>query len=118
MGSRAAAASVFRRRLTANGQLPNGYDVPKPVALPNSVRHGNAALEMAEDQPVDFPESRMFPAEAEEPPVQVEEGGWTRRDGQLRQILPSEFDSSPRCPVFFGIGSAFMTEWRQNSVLI
>ena len=118
MGSRAAAASVFRRRLIANGLLPTGYDVPKPVASPNNVRHGNAALGRAADQPVDFPVSRMFPAEAEEPPGQVEEGGWTRRDGQLRQILPSEFDSSPRCPVFFGIGSAFMTEWRQNSVLI
>jgi hypothetical protein len=109
---------VFRRRLNVHVQLPTGCGVPKPVALPNSVPHGNAALGMEEDQPVDFPGSRMFPAEAEEPPGQVEEGGWTRRDGQLRQILPLEFDSSPRCPVFFGIGSAFMTEWRQNSVLI
>ena len=71
MGSRAAAASVFRRRLSANGLLPTGYDVPKPVALPNSVPHGNAALGTAADQPVDFPGSRMFPAEAEEPPGQV-----------------------------------------------
>ena len=118
MGSWAVEASVFRRRLSANGPLPIGCGVPKPVALPNSAPHGNAALGTAADQPVDFPASRMFPAEAEEPPGQVEEGGWTRRDGRLRQILPSEFDSSPRCPVFFGIGSAFMTEWRQNSVLI
>ena len=118
MGSCAVEASVFRRRLSGHGPLPIGCGVPKPVALPNSVPHGNAALGMVEDQPVDFPGSRMFQAEAEEPPGQVEEGGWTRRDGQLRQILPLEFDSSPRCPVFFGIGSAFMTEWRQNSVLI
>ena len=118
MGSWAVEASVFRRRLNVHVQLPTGCDVPKPVASPNSVHHGNAALGTAADQPVDFPASRMFPAEAEEPPVQVEDGGWTRRDGRLRQILPSEFDSSPRCPVFFGIGSAFMTEWRQNSVSI
>ena len=73
---------------------------------------------MVVDPMVDSPGSRMFLAEAEEPPWKVGFGGWTRRDGQLRQILPSEFDSSPGCPVFFGIGSAFMTEWGQNSVLI
>ena len=60
----------------------------------------------------------MSLAEEEEPPGQVVVGGWTRRDGRLRKILPLDFDSSPGCPVFFGIGSAFMTEWRQNSVLI
>ena len=109
---------VFRRRLNVHVQLPTGCGVPKPVALPNSVPHGNAALGTAADQPVDSPASRMFLAEAEEPPWQVGCGGWTRRDGRLEEILPSEFDSSPRCPVFFGIGSAFMTEWRQNSVLI
>ena len=109
---------VFRRRLNVHVQLPTGCGVPKPVAAPNSDPHGNAALGMAEDQPVDSPTSRMFPAEAEEPPGQVEEGGWTRRNGQLMVILPSEFESSPGCPVFFGIGSAFMTEWGQNSVLI
>ena len=109
---------VFRRRLNVHVQLPTGCGVPKLVAAPNSVPHGNAALGTAEDLPVDSPASRMFPAEAEEPPLQVGCGGWTRRDGRLRQILPSEFDSSPGCPVFFGIGSAFMTEWRQNSVLI
>ena len=118
MGSCAVEASVVRRRLNGHVQLPIGCGVPKPVALPNSVPHGNAALGMEEDQPVDFPGSRMFPAEAEEPPGQVGVGGWTRRDGQLREIFPSEFDSSPGCPVFFGIWSAFMTEWRQNSVLI
>ena len=118
MGSCAVEASVFRRRLSAHGPLPTGYDVPKLVASPNSVPHGNAALGTAADQLVDSLASRMFQAEAEEPPSKVGFGGWTRRDGQLRQILPSEFDSSPGCPVFFGIGSAFMTEWGQNSVLI
>ena len=43
-----------------------------PVAAPNSVPHGNAALGMAEDQPVDFPGSRMFLAEAEEPPGKLD----------------------------------------------
>ena len=84
MGSCAVEASVFRRRLNVRVQLPTGYDVPKPVALPNSVPHGNAALGTAADQPVDFPGSRMFPAEAEEPPWQVGCGGWTRRDGRLQ----------------------------------
>ena len=118
MGSCAVEASVFRRRLSGHGPLPIGCGVPKLVAAPNSVPHGNAALGTAADQPVDSPASRMFLAEAEEPPWQVGCGGWTRRDGRLEEILPSEFDSGPRCPVFFGIGSAFMTEWRQNSVLI
>ena len=71
MGSWAVEASVFRRRLNVHVQLPTGYDVPKPVALPNSVPHGNAALGRAADQPVDSPASRMFLAEAEEPPGQV-----------------------------------------------
>ena len=62
---------VFRRRLNVDVPLPNGCGVPKSVGAPNSVRHGNAVLGMAEDQPVDFPGSRMFPAEAEEPPGQV-----------------------------------------------
>ena len=83
MGSSAVEARVFRRRLNVHVPLPTGCGVPKPVALPNSVPHGNAALGMAEDQPVDFPGSRMFPAEAEEPPWQVGCGGWTRRDGRL-----------------------------------
>ncbi len=109
---------VFRRRLSGHDPLPIECGVPKLVAAPNSVLHGNAALGTAEDQPVDFPASRMFPAEAEEPPWQFGVGGWTRRDGQLGKILPLDFDSSPGCLVFFGIGSAFMTEWRQNSVLI
>ena len=118
MGSCAVEASVFRRRLNGHDPLPTGYDVPKPVASPNSVPHGNAALGRAADQQVDSSASRMFLAEAEEPPWQVGFGGWTRRGGRLVEILPSEFDSSPRCLVFFGIESAFMTEWRQNSVLI
>ena len=94
---------VFRRRLNVHVQLPIGCGVPKPVAAPNSDPHGNAALGMAEDQPVDFPGSRMFLAEAEEPPWKVGFGGWTRRDGQLREILPSEFDSRPGCPVFLSL---------------
>ena len=109
---------VFRRRLDVDVPLPTGCAVPKLVAAPNNVPHGNAALGTAEDLPVDSPASRMFPAEAEEPPGRFGEGGWTRRDGQLRLILPLVFDSSPGCLVFFGIGSAFMTEWPQNSVLI
>ncbi len=71
MGFWAVEASVFRRRLSANGPLPTEYDVPKPVASPNTVPHGNAALGRAADQPVDSPASRMFLAEAEEPPGQV-----------------------------------------------
>lgn len=110
--------SVFRQRLSVDVPLPTGRCVPKSVVAPNTVHRGNEAIGMAEDHRVDCPASRMFLVEAEEPPGQVEEGGWTRRDGQLRLILPLVFDSSPGCLVFFGIGSAFMTEWRQNNVLI
>ena len=116
--SSSASAVAFRQFLGDRVQLPTEYSVPKPVAEPNSGHLCNAALGMGEDQTVDFPTSRMFLAEGEEPPGQVGDGGWTRHDGQLRLILPLDFDSSPGCLVFFGIWSAFMTEWRQNSVLI
>ncbi|MDC0302878.1 hypothetical protein OAL11_00245, partial [bacterium] len=66
--SSSTSAVAFRQFLGDRVQLPSEYSVPKPVAEPNSGHLCNAALGMGEDQTVDFPTSRMFLAEGEEPP--------------------------------------------------